>query len=145
MKKQKQIKINLTDEFLRTRKLISIDGPRIETYWDKKSNLKALQYKSGGIVFWSHHWFNNQTIYYNQGKWNENTDKVADARRSSRDTQTNFIDKGLDPSLEKKRLKFENYRKQITEAKRMMFKQLIEKYIEILTYSFIVSVHHSET
>ena len=130
MKKQKQIRINLTDEFLRTLKPISIDGPRIKTYWDKKSNLKALHYKSGGIVFWSYHWLNNQTIYYNQGKWNENTNKVANVRISARETQSKYVDKGLDPRLEKNRLKLENYRKQITEAKRLMFKQLIEKYIE---------------
>ena len=132
MKKQKQEVRNITDDFIR--KLPPLpqgkDDPKFKTIWDKKSSFKLLQYKSGGIVFWSYHWFDNKTIFYNQGKWNENTNKVSDVRLKARNTQSKYVDKGLDPRLEKKRLKLEAYREQILQSQKQLFKQVIEKYIE---------------
>jgi|TARA_B100001971_G_C18246556_1_gene574693 integrase len=116
-----------TDEFI-----LGLKPPleKLERIWDSKSNLLIRNYKTGGKIFWSRHWLQGQTVYYNIGKFNINTLKVSDAREEARSIQVNYIDKGFDPRLEKKKAKLENLRKQVLEMKKMMFKGLIEKFIE---------------
>ena len=126
-KTRKNIRRKLTDDYIK-----NLEPPlvKFQTIYDT-INLKLLNYKSGGKVFWAWYWFNDKTIYYRLSqKWDYNKFKIADARIEVRQIQSEYIDKGLDPRLVKKQQKLEAYRMQITEAKKMVFKQLVEKYIE---------------
>ena len=124
-KKNKRQKF--TDDFI---KLLQPPEVKLETINDSKSNILVRNYRSGGKVFWGYYWFKNQTIYSWLGKWHENEFKVQDARIKAREIQSTYIDQGKDPRIEKAKEKIENYRNQLLEMKRLMFKQVIEKFIE---------------
>ena len=124
-KKNKRQKF--TDEFIKSLQPPSVKFEKIN---DTKSNIFVRNYRSGGKVFWGYYWFKNQTIYSWLGKWHENEFKVHDARVKAREIQSTYIDQGKDPRIEKAKQKLENYRNQLLEMKKMMFKQVIEKFIE---------------
>ncbi len=125
----KQKRIVITDKFI-----ISREKPlsKFETIWDSKAQMKALHYKSGGWIFWGYSWFGplSQTILWKLGRWDRNTFNSADARTKYRADKSTFIDKGIDPRVEKKQRKLLNYQKQLREADRSIFQKLIQKYVE---------------
>ena len=106
------------------------ENKKYETLRDSKSNIILRNYRTGGKIFYAYYWFRDQTIYYNLGKWEQNYFNVDDARKRAREVQSSFIDKGLDPRIEKKKEKIENYRLQILQTQKIHFRGLIEKYIE---------------
>ena len=97
-KTRKNIRRKLTDDYIK-----NLEPPlvKFQTIYDT-INLKLLNYKSGGKVFWAWYWFNDKTIYYRLSqKWDYNKFKIADARIEVRQIQSEYIDKGLDPRLVK--------------------------------------------
>ena len=125
----KQKRIVITDKFLLAhQKPLS----RLEEVWDSRAQMKVRIYKSGGIIFWAYSWFGplGETILWKLGKWNQNTFNCADARAKYRADKSTFIDKGIDPRVEKKQRKLLNHQKQLREADRSIFQKLIQKYVE---------------
>ena len=126
------VKRKVTDEYIRNlEKPILKDKQKFQLIRDTKDNIVVRHYGSGGVIFWAYYWFRGQTIYYNLGKWKENVFDSNDARAEARRIRVEFIDKGKDPRIAKKQQRIEAYRQQILEMKKIMFKNLIEKYIEV--------------
>ena len=101
------------------------ENKKYETLRDSKSNIILRNYRTGGKIFYAYYWFRDQTIYYNLGKWEQNYFNVDDARKRAREVQSSFIDKGLDPRIEKKKEKIENYRLQILQTQKIHFRELL--------------------
>ena len=122
----KQKRIVITDKFLLAhQKPLS----RLEEVWDSRAQMKVRIYKSGGIIFWAYSWFGplGETILWKLGKWNQNTFNCADARAKYRADKSTFIDKGIDPRVEKKQRKLLNHQKQLREADRSIFQKFEKK------------------
>ena len=125
----KNKKIVITDKFLITHKKPLSTR---EEVWDSRAQIKVRIYKSGGNIFWAYSWFGplHKTILWKLGKWDQNTFNCSDARAKYRADKSTFIDNGIDPRVEKKQRKLLNHQKQLREADRSIFQQLIQKYVE---------------